>query len=458
MSYAGSMLAHVFEFGRRALAFSTAVLGAMSWERQGCPDGSSRILSWVVVGTADAHRASARHRHWAWVVPLLLCIAMLAPPAQAQSCTYTLNPTSASFPASGGTGSVQVSIPSECITTGSFFARSNNNWIEITNGNLLSDGRVQYFGSSATVTYRVLPNSNPNTDTGTITIAGRTFTVTQAGAVSCTYTLNPTSASFPASGGNGSVQVSIPSECITTGSFFARSNNDWIQITNGNLLSDGRVQYFGSSGTVTYRVDPNPDPNADTGTVTIAGRTFTVNQAGSGAPTTQAPILTVVEYRHASFGHYFVTAIANEIAQLDAGVFAGWQRTGQTFKVFGGSPAMLPQGTEVCRFFSTSFAPKSSHFYTPVASECAVVKQNPDWQFEAVVFNVMDASGVLGTPGTCNNAVGPQPLYRLYNDGQSGAPNHRYTTSLLIRADMIANGWIPEGFGSLGVIGCVPTP
>lgn len=365
MTYAQSVLAHVRalahvrEFVRKVLAFPSVVVGTKSRERWVSPDGSSRAWSWVVVGRADAHRAGARHRHWASVVPFLLCLVMLAPPAQAQSCTYTLNPTSASFPASGG---------------------------------------------------------------------------------------------------NGSVQVSIPSSCITTGEFFARSNNDWIHITNGFLQSDGRVQYFGSSGTVTYRVDPNPDPNTDTGTITIAGRTFTVNQAGSGAPTTQAPVLTVVEYRHASFGHYFVTAIANEIAQIDAGVFAGWQRTGQTFKVFGGSPGMLPQGTEVCRFFSTSFAPKSSHFYTPVASECAAVKQNPDWQFEAVVFNVMDASGVLGTPGACNNAVGPQPLYRLYNNGQGGAPNHRYTTSLLIRADMIANGWIPEGFGPLGVIGCVPMP
>ena len=47
-------------------------------------------------------------------------------------------------------------------------------------------------------------------------------------------------------------------------------------------------------------------------------------------------------------------------------------------------------------------------------------------------------------------------LYRMYNDGRSGAPNHRYSTSLGIRAAMLAEGWIPEGFGAIGVIGCVP--
>ena len=48
------------------------------------------------------------------------------------------------------------------------------------------------------------------------------------------------------------------------------------------------------------------------------------------------------------------------------------------------------------------------------------------------------------------------PLYRLYNDGQGGAPNHRYTTSPTVRAAMMGRGWTPEGMGSLGVIACVP--
>jgi hypothetical protein len=48
------------------------------------------------------------------------------------------------------------------------------------------------------------------------------------------------------------------------------------------------------------------------------------------------------------------------------------------------------------------------------------------------------------------------PIYRLYNNGPGGAPNHRYTTSDAIRAQMIAQGWIPEGYGPLGVIMCSP--
>ena len=48
-----------------------------------------------------------------------------------------------------------------------------------------------------------------------------------------------------------------------------------------------------------------------------------------------------------------------------------------------------------------------------------------------------------------------QPLYRVYNDGMGGAPNHRYTTDLDVFATMQDAGWKPEGAG-VGVIACVP--
>ena len=154
-----------------------------------------------------------------------------------------------------------------------------------------------------------------------------------------------------------------------------------------------------------------------------------------------------IEYRHAEWDHYFVTANPDEVAKLDAGVFAGWARTGESFHV---RPLDVAGAANVCRFFSVSFAPKSSHFYTPDAAECAKVKGNPDWQFEAEVFAfaLPDAAGGCG--------AGTLPLYRLYNDGQGAAPNHRYTTSLATRSDMVARGWISEGTGDLGVVGCVP--
>jgi probable HAF family extracellular repeat protein len=154
-----------------------------------------------------------------------------------------------------------------------------------------------------------------------------------------------------------------------------------------------------------------------------------------------------VEYYHAAFDHYFVTADANEIAALDAGRFEGWRRTGETFNVYSG---VSVGSASVCRFFSASFAPRSSHFYSPDAGECSIVKQSGDWLLEGDVMSaaVPDPSG--------NCPAGTQPLYRLYNNGQGAAPNHRYTTSLATRAQMMGDGWIPEGYGPVGVIMCAP--
>jgi hypothetical protein len=154
-----------------------------------------------------------------------------------------------------------------------------------------------------------------------------------------------------------------------------------------------------------------------------------------------------IEYHHAAFDHYFITDIPDEITKLDNGTFVGWARTGGSFNVYTGAPA---GSASVCRFFSTAFGAKSSHFYTPDAPECGTVKANPNWQFEGDVFAlpVPDAAG--------NCAAGMQPVYRLYNSGLGGAPNHRYTTSTATRMQMLALGWIAEGYGDLGVIMCSP--
>ena len=154
-----------------------------------------------------------------------------------------------------------------------------------------------------------------------------------------------------------------------------------------------------------------------------------------------------IEFHYAAFDHYFITAIPSEISALDNGMFPGWVRTGETFNVYS-NPSV--ETASVCRFFSSSFAPKSSHFYTADAGECSFVKANGGWDFEGVAF----AIPVPDWPGSCPFST--QPVYRLFNNGQGAAPNHRYTTDLATLAQMIAKGWVPEGYGPLGVIMCAP--
>lgn len=168
---------------------------------------------------------------------------------------------------------------------------------------------------------------------------------------------------------------------------------------------------------------------------------------GLAAPVACAGASVAIEFAHAGYGHYFVTTALPEIAALDAGTVPGWQRTGESFAVFDlGTPGAA--GT--CRFWSgQTFAPRSSHFYTPFAAECEMRKQDPAWTFEAVAFYLQPSP--LGTCG-----AGTVPLYRANNNGMSGAPNHRYTTDRATFDQMRAAGWLAEGNGPQIVFACVP--
>jgi len=83
-------------------------------------------------------------------------------------CSYSVSSAGQAFSASGGTGTVQVTATTGC----PWMATSNAGWLTITAG---TSGN-----GNGTVSYSVVANSG-TTRTGTITIAGQVFTVTQVG-------------------------------------------------------------------------------------------------------------------------------------------------------------------------------------------------------------------------------------------------------------------------------------
>src|SRR5262249_21181940 len=95
------------------------------------------------------------------------------PPVAAQTCTFTLNPTSQSFQAGGGSGSVAVTASGAAC---GWTATSNAPWLTITSG---TPGT-----GNGTLGYSVATNSTTAQHTGTLTIAGQTFNVTQAAGLS----------------------------------------------------------------------------------------------------------------------------------------------------------------------------------------------------------------------------------------------------------------------------------
>lgn len=176
----------------------------------------------------------------------------------------TLSASGQTFPVSGGAGTISLTLPQNCAWT----ATSNASWLTINAG---ASGT-----GSGTINFSAAPNNGSEPRTGTLTIAGQVFTVTQQ---NCGFALTPVSQNFDPAGGNGSLAVTAAAGCTWT----ATSNAAFITINSG---ASGM-----SNGTVNFTVAPNTGTSARTGTLTVAGLTFTVNQAACTfaiAPTTQA--------------------------------------------------------------------------------------------------------------------------------------------------------------------------
>jgi len=173
-------------------------------------------------------------------------------------CSYAITPQSGQFSAQDGSGEVAVSTQDSCPWT----AQSNASWIAVASESSNGNG-------PGIVKYLVLSNPGPDLRTGTLTIAGQQFAVSQSppNNTQCTYAISPKNRQFSDQDGLGEVAVSTQNGCPWT----AQSNADWIGITSGSGSGSG-------SGTVNYSVSSNRTSVSRTGTLTIAGQEFKVSQ------------------------------------------------------------------------------------------------------------------------------------------------------------------------------------
>jgi len=105
-----------------------------------------------------------------------------------------------------------------------------------------------------------------------LTVDGRTANTVRiafGGAPTCSYAISPTSQSFNAGANTGAVNVRTDSGCA----WMATSNAGFITIT-GSANGSG-------NGVVNYSVAANTTTTQRSGTLTIAGQTFTVTQAAA---------------------------------------------------------------------------------------------------------------------------------------------------------------------------------
>jgi len=188
----------------------------------------------------------------------------------AAPCAFAISPTSQNVAASGGTGTVALSTQGGC----RWSATSGASWITVTSGGSgTGNGSVGFSVAANTGAAR----------TGTLTIGGRAFTVSQAAPAvpppqppppppppsppppSCNYSVSPGEVKFKDGGGSGTVNVSTGSTCAWT----AKSNDSWITITAG---ASGT-----GNGPVRFTVAANNGKKRE-GSLTVAGDNVTVAQ------------------------------------------------------------------------------------------------------------------------------------------------------------------------------------
>lgn len=173
--------------------------------------------------------------------------------------SFSLSSTGRLFSASGGEGSFTVTSAGGC----GWIATSTVPWIQI-----ISDSISHGNGS---VGYLVRDNPNTTPRGGQIRVAGRTFTIQQEGQsppTNCTFSINPQTATYTATGGTAGINVTTQAGC----GWQAESDSSWITIIN--CCGIGSVS-------ASYTVQPNQTGAARTGKITIAGKMFNIKQTAN---------------------------------------------------------------------------------------------------------------------------------------------------------------------------------
>jgi hypothetical protein len=191
--------------------------------------------------------------------------------AAAPTCTFTLDPSSRSFTAAGGEGRFNVVTQPGCQWT----ATNTNGWVSGGTGGGTGPGEVVYNVQANAVT---APRSGP------ITVNGVAHTINQEAAAApppppCTYTLNPSSRTFPAAGGEGQFTVETQAHCQWT----ASGAPPWV--TGGSASTTG-------TGVVTYTVQQNSEQTGRSGSITVNGQPHAISQEAAPAPPPPPPVCT----------------------------------------------------------------------------------------------------------------------------------------------------------------------
>jgi hypothetical protein len=174
-------------------------------------------------------------------------------------CGFTLSSGSATVSATGGTSSVGVTAN---LGTCGWTAATNAAWATVTPASGTGTGSVTVTVAANTGAAR----------TATATVGGQAYTLTQAAAPACTFSVASSAASLPAAASAATVSLTASaSTCAWT----ASTPTSWITVTTSSGTG---------SGSVAYSVAKNNSLAQRFGTLTVGGKVVTVTQAAGVRP------------------------------------------------------------------------------------------------------------------------------------------------------------------------------
>ena len=189
----------------------------------------------------------------------------------ATSCALSFTPTSGTVPVGGGSVTVSVVAQAGC----AWEAVTGASWFSV---NSPSSG----IGPSA-VTLTAGPNAMSQTGrSGTISAGAANYTLNQAGDTCSAPQFYPSTQTISGAGGIGSIAVVLPVGCT----YAAASGAAWITISSGASGSGDDL--------VTFSVAANPSGSSRSGTLTIAGSSYTVVQTGVVCGTSLTPASSAI--------------------------------------------------------------------------------------------------------------------------------------------------------------------
>jgi Viral BACON domain len=247
-----------YNFGPFVLSVGAAG-GAGSIDVQttdGCSWTAASNVSWMTVNGSSSGSGAASFNVSVNTGPTRTGTLMVAERTftviQESGCRYAVNPSTATLAAEGGRAQIGVTAAAGCGWT----ATSDTGWIGIAGGAPgVGNGAVQ-----------IAAPFNPGPQrTAAVHVANQAVTITQPSG--CWYTISLAVWYVAWTGAPGYVNVDAPPPCAWS----ATSNVPWIAIVAGPAGT--------GPGTVFLQAHPNFSFRR-TGTVTIAGHTFTVTQDG----------------------------------------------------------------------------------------------------------------------------------------------------------------------------------